>query len=246
MQEIRGRQDKRPDFLADFNAGILDSLTEGGRVKNMAGLAGEAVEINKVSDICGFKFNGYLATIKTVRPKGAEDEVVVAFTDAAVDLPGEEAGLKIKTGSRLLISGRQQALKDFRSGRVLVYTLADYISVSPKAPHQNDVALVGELAYKPVYRRTPKGARIADIFVKTENIFTGKDCYIPCICWHGAADMAAGWEPGDGVKLLGRCQSRDYVKIRETEKNGRMGTIGETRTAHEISISLIKKIGEAS
>lgn len=153
-------QDKKPDFLADLNADILDDLTEKGRIRNAAGLAGELTELEEVTDICGLRFNGYLAKIETKRPSGIIDEVAVAFTEAAVDRGKTGDGLRLENyfllGSRLLISGRQQALKDFKSGKVL-------------------------------------------------------------------------------VKLLGRCQSREYLK--QTEK--------EILTAYEISVSFIKRIGEA-
>ena len=104
-----------------------------------------------------------------------------------------------------------------------------------KAMLQNDIALVGELKYKPTHRETPRGKRISDIFVEVENVLTGTSCYIPCICWQENADEVAGWQQGDKVKLLGRCQSREYLK--QTEK--------EIRTAYEISVSFIKRIGEA-
>lgn len=235
------RQDKKPDFLADLNAGILDDLTERGRISNAAGLAGELTELEEVTDICGLRFNGYLAKIETKRPSGIIDEVAVAFTEAAVDRGKTGDGLRLENyflpGSRLLISGRQQALKDFKSGKVLVFILAEYIGLSPKAMLQNDIALMGELAYKPTYRETPRGKRISDIFVKVENVLTGTSCYIPCICWQENADEVAGWLPGDKVKLLGRCQSREYMKDAETGR--------EVKTVYEISVSFIKRTGEA-
>ena len=121
-------QDKKPDFLADLNADILDDLTEKGRIRNAAGLAGELTELEEVTDICGLRFNGYLAKIETKRPSGIIDEVAVAFTEAAVDRGKTGDGLRLENyflpGSRLLISGRQQALKDFKSGKVLVFILA--------------------------------------------------------------------------------------------------------------------------
>ena len=231
-----GKGDHAP---ADLNADILDDLTEKGRIRNAAGLAGELTELEEVTDICGLRFNGYLAKIETKRPSGIIDEVAVAFTEAAVDRGKTGDGLRIENyfllGSRLLISGRKQALKDFKSGKVLVFILAEYIGLSPKAMLQNDVALLGELKYKPTYRETPRGKRISDIFVEVENVLTGTSCYIPCICWQENADEVAGWQPGDKVKLLGRCQSREYLK--QTEK--------EIRTAYEISVSFIKRIGEA-
>lgn len=64
------RQDKKPDFLADLNAGILDDLTERGRISNAAGLAGELTELEEVTDICGLRFNGYLAKIIRVQAEG--------------------------------------------------------------------------------------------------------------------------------------------------------------------------------
>lgn len=234
-------QDKKQDFLADLNADILDDLTEKGRIRNAAGLAGELTELEEVTDICGLRFNGYLAKIETKRPSGIIDEVAVAFTEAAVDRGKTGDGLRLENyflpGSRLLISGRQQALKDFKSGKVLVFILAEYIGLSPKAMLQNDVALMGELAYKPTYRETPRGKRISDIFVKVENVLTGVGCYIPCICWQENADEVAGWQPGDKVKLLGRCQSREYMKGTEAGR--------EVKTVYEISVSFIKRIGEA-
>lgn len=235
------KQDKKPDFLADLNADILDDLTEGGRISNAAGLVGELTELNEVTDICGLPFNGYLAKIEVKRPSGIIDEVAVAFTEAAVDRGKTGDGLRIEnyflTDSRLLISGRQQAIKDFKNGKVLVFILAEYIGLSPKALLQNDVALMGELAYKPTYRETPRGKRISDIFVKVENVLTGVGCYIPCICWQENADEVAGWQPGDKVKLLGRCQSREYMKGTEAGR--------EVKTVYEISVSFIKRIGEA-
>ncbi len=235
------KQDKKPDFLADLNAGILDDLTEGGRISNAAGLVGELTELNEVTDICGLRFNGYLAKIETKRPSGIIDEVAVAFGKAAVDWRTPRDGLRLENyflpGSRLLISGRQQALKDFKSGKVLIFILAEYIGLSPKALLQNDVALAGELAHKPTYRETPRGKRISDIFVKVENVLTGVGCYIPCICWQENADEVANWQQGDKVKLLGRCQSREYMKDAEAGR--------EVKTVYEISVSFIKRIGEA-
>ena len=68
-------------------------------------------------------------------------------------------------------------------------------------------------------------------------MLTGTSCYIPCICWQENADEVANWQPGDKVKLLGRCQSREYMKDAEAGR--------EVRTAYEISVSFIKRTGAA-
>ena len=67
-------------------------------------------------------------------------------------------------------------------------------------------------------------------------MITGAGCHIPCICWQADADEAAGWRKGDTVELLGRYQSRRYEKVTDDGSGGR-----ERRTAHEISVRLIKR-----
>lgn len=235
---MKREQDKRPDFLKDLNAGILDELTKNGKAKNAVGLAGELTEIEEVSDICGLPFTGYLGKIETPRPSGIIDEVVIAIEKSVAVMQGGIAfEAAAQPGSRLLLSGKMQTLKDFESGRVLVFVLADYVAVSPKAMLQNDIALVGELAYTPRHRKTPRGKRITDIFVKVQNVLTAGTCFIPCICWQETADEVANWQQGDKVILLGRYQSRKYEKVIDTDSGSR-----EQRTAYEVSVQLINKI----
>lgn len=241
---MRKEQDRKPDFINDLNADILEELTRGGRLHNAVGLAGEVTELAEVKDICGLPFRGYLGKVETERPSGVIDEVVIAFEEPAVNYGKNGDGWRaedyFKIGSRLLISGKIQTLKDFDSGKVLVFVLADYVALSPKAEQQDDIAIVGELAYTPKHRETPRGKRITDIFVKVQNVLTAGTCYIPCICWQEAADEVAGWQQGDKVKLLGRYQSREYKKQIDIDEQ----TV-ETRTAYEVSVSRIKRTGEA-
>ena len=237
-------KENKPDFIKEVDAEIMDELTKGGFLENAVGLAGELTELKEVADICGLPFNGYLGKIETPRPSGFMDEVVIAFK---WDVPykaydGIEFDVmeEFKTGSRLLVSGKAQTLKDFQSGKVLVYVLADYVVLSPKAMLQDDIAIRGELAHEPTYRETPRGKRIADILVKVKNVLTGGWCFLPCICWQEQADEVATWQQGDTVELLGRYQSREYQK----------GIAGETveweiRTAYEVSVRQIERKGEA-
>lgn len=204
------------------------------RQDNIVGLVGELIKLDMVKNICGLSFNGYLAKIETPRTSGVKDEVVVAFTDADVmNWAGKTEEMEMMVGARLLITGCQQTLKDFESGRILVFVLANCVAVSPNAIMQNDVALTGELAYEPKYRVTARGIRVADFFVKTQNMLTAGICYIPCICWHRKAQEVAEWKPGDKVTLMGRCQSRNYEKQIEGRR--------EIRTAYEVSVYQIER-----
>ena len=124
---MKREQDKKPDFLRDINTGIMEELTAGGIKDNAAGLAGELKEVEEVTELCGLRFNGYLAKVETPRPRGTLDEVIVAFTDGKVDAGQQRDGRPLKEflteGSKVIVSGIVQTLKDFESGRVLVFIL---------------------------------------------------------------------------------------------------------------------------
>ena len=96
----------------------------------------------------------------------------------------------------------------------------------------NQIFLDGYICKAPVYRKTPLGREIADILLAVNRPY-GKSDYIPCICWGRNARYASGFEVGEHVQILGRIQSRDYVKkISETET--------QTRTAYEVSVSKLE------
>lgn len=249
-QDMSKGQDKKeimPNFLKDLNTEILEQLTKGSSEKNVVGLAGDVKELKAVEAVCGLRFKGYLGLVEVERPSGITDTLVVAF---AWDTPykstqGVEFDVlrEYPAGSRLLLYGKMQTLKDFSTGRQLVFVLADFVALSTKAERQNDIVLVGEIVYKPTYRETPRGKRISDIFVKVRNQLTKSSSLIPCICWNETAEEVANWLPGDTVKLIGRLQSREYEKlIEEIYADGVVAERAtETRTAYEVSVHTIRK-----
>lgn len=235
---------KKPDFLRDLDTAIMDELTGGGIKENAAGLVGTLTQIKEIKQLCGLPFCGYMAKLETARPSGVPDEVTVVFAE---DVPyraynGIEFDVmqEFVEGSRLLLTGKAQTLKDFQSGRLLVYILADFVAVSEKAVEQDEAAVRGVIANKPTYRETPRGKHITDITVKVRNELTGGSCFLPCVCWQEQADEAAQWQQGDTVELLGRYQSRQYEKVLDATTGER-----EQRTAYEVSVRLIRRKEEA-
>lgn len=135
---------KKPDFLRDLDTAIMDELTGGGIKENAAGLVGTLTQIEKIKQLCGLPFCGYVAKLETVRPSGVPDEVTVVFAE---DVPYRAcSGIEFDVmqefveGSRLLLTGKVQTLKDFQSGRLLVYILADFVALSEKAVEQDEAA----------------------------------------------------------------------------------------------------------
>jgi len=96
----------------------------------------------------------------------------------------------------------------------------------------NQIMLDGYICRKPVFRKTPKGREITDLFVAVNHPY-GKSDYIPCICWGENARYAEKQSIGTNVIIHGRIQSREYSKrINETEV--------DVRVAYEVSVSKIK------
>ena len=238
------RETPRGKRITDITVKVRNELTGGGIKGNAAGLVGTLTQIKEIKQLCGLPFCGYMAKLETVRPSGVPDEVTVVFAE---DVPYKACnGIEFDVmqefveGSRLLMTGKAQTLKDFQSGRLLVYILADFVAVSEKAVEQDEVAVRGIIANKPTHRETPRGKHITDITVKVKNEITGGSCFLPCICWQEQADEAAQWQQGDTVELLGRYQSRQYEKVLDTATGER-----EQRTAYEVSVRLIRRKEEA-
>jgi len=100
----------------------------------------------------------------------------------------------------------------------------------------NNILLDGYICKTPVYRKTPLGREIADLLLAVNRPY-GKSDYIPCICWGRNARYASSFEVGEHVQVLGRIQSREYVKkFSEVET--------EKRVAYEVSVSKLECVGE--
>ena len=98
--------------------------------------------------------------------------------------------------------------------------------------NNNHIVLDGYICKEVIYRETPLGREISDVLVAVNRSYGISD-YIPCICWGRNAIFASAFEVGTRVQILGRIQSREYVKkISETE--------AEQRIAYEVSVSRIK------
>ena len=68
-----------------------------------------------------------------------------------------------------------------------------------------------------------------------QNVLTAGTCYIPCICWGRNARYATTFEIGSHVSVIGRIQSREYVKKISEEE-------AERRIAYEVSVCKIEEL----
>ncbi len=136
-----------------------------------------------------------------------------------VEVEGEVRSFNNRTGigSRLVITLHAKALRR-REG-----------------PNENRLTLAGVLCKPPVLRRTPLGREICDLMVAVNRRY-GRADYLPCITWGALARCCGELEVGDGVRLEGRLQSRDYTK----QENGQ----SSQRTAFEVSVMRLEGVTE--
>lgn len=102
---------------------------------------------------------------------------------------------------------------------------------------ENNVELYGFICKEPTYRVTPFGRQITDLIVASNREYFKSD-YIPCIAWGRNAIRASEFNVGTRVKVLGRLQSREYVKRLDD------GT-EETRVAYELSANRVDVVEES-
>lgn len=98
----------------------------------------------------------------------------------------------------------------------------------------NEVTLTGFICKEPKYRETPLGRQICELVIASNRERSDKSDYIPSIAWGRNALRVSQMAVGAKVEVVGRFQSREYIKHLED------GT-EETRVAYELSICKIKE-----
>ena len=163
----------------------------------------------------------YSFFLEVARLSGTVDRLqILASETLLTETPVEEGG-------GLCIEGQIRSFNNRSSEgrRLIISVLAEKISVT-SAPHDNRVTLEGIICKDPVYRRTPLGREICDVMLAVNRPYRRAD-YLPCILWGRCAQEVSAYPVGTPLRLTGRLQSREYIKLID-------GT-AEQRTAYEIS-----------
>ena len=170
--------------------------------------------------------------LRVERLSGTEDRINVVVS------AGQLEQCPVVEGAEVEIEGEVRSFNN-KSGRGsrLVITLFARSLRPGSGEHANDLSLAGVLCKPPVLRRTPLGRDICDLMLAVNRRY-GRADYLPCIVWGSLAQRCAALGVGDGVRLEGRLQSRQYIKV----ENGQ----NLTRTAFEVSVMKLEPAGAAS
>ena len=190
------------------------------QIVNQITVRGELVKLPEFShENHGKRFYRFYLDIP--RLSGNSDCLPVIAEERILD------GIDLSGGSMLTVTGqiRSHNTRSGGSRHLLIFIFAASIVAEDGEPC-NDVVIEGPLCKEPIYRRTPLGREICDAMLAVKRSFRRAD-YLPCIFWGRTAEEIALCHTGDCIRIIGRLQSRTYIKHTET------GQV--ERVAYEIS-----------
>ena len=144
----------------------------------------------------------------------------------------------LSDGDMLTVAGqiRSHNVRSDGKRHLLIFVFANAILCEEGEPI-NDVVLEGPICREPTYRRTPLGREICDVMLAVPRAFKRAD-YLPCILWGRTAAEVSQCHTRDILRICGRLQSRNYIKVTEDRS--------EERTAYEISAMTAEIISSLS
>lgn len=205
---------------------MVDKMFENNQVI----VAGEIVsEFQYSHEVFGEGF--YMVDLSVSRLSNSTDIIPLMVSERLIDVTEDCTGEFLQAAGQFRSYNRHEEKKNRLVLSVFVREL-EFLAPDDMVEKSNQIFLDGYICKEPIYRKTPLGREIADLLIAVNRSY-GKSDYIPCICWGRNARFASGFEVGAHVQILGRIQSREYVKkldMQETVK----------RTAYEVSVSKIE------
>ena len=206
---------------------MSDKIIENNQVTIMGKVA---TEFSFSHEVFGEGF--YMVEVEVKRLSNSEDRIPLMISERLIDVTQDYTGEYIMVHGQFRSYNRHEEQKNRLVLSVFVREIS-FMEEEPDGTKTNSIWLDGYICKEPIYRKTPLAREIADLLLAVNRPY-GKSDYIPCICWGRNARYASGFEVGEHVQLLGRIQSREYVKrISDTET--------EKRVAYEVSVSKLEK-----
>lgn len=208
-------------------------------------MSDKVIENNQVTImgevVSGFTFSHevfgegfYMVDVDVKRLSNSRDRIPVMVSERLIDVSRDYEGEYLMICGQFRSYNRHEEQKNRLVLSVFAREVA-FIEEEPDGARTNNILLDGYICKLPVYRKTPLGREIADLLLAVNRPY-GKSDYIPCICWGRNARFASAFEVGEHVQILGRIQSREYVKkLSETET--------QKRIAYEVSVSKLECVG---
>ena len=205
---------------------MTDKVIENNQVTMMGEIASDFTFSHEI-----FGEGFYMVSVNVRRLSNSMDRIPLMISERLIDVSRDYTGEFIMASGQFRSYNRHEEHKNRLVLSLFVREVA-FIEEELDGAKTNQIFLDGYICKLPVYRKTPLGREIADLLLAVNRPY-GKSDYIPCICWGRNARFAASFEVGEHVQVIGRIQSREYIKkLSETE--------AEKRTAYEVSVSKLE------
>jgi len=205
---------------------MSDKIIENNQVTIIGEVASEFVFSHEV-----FGEGFYMVDVLVKRLSNSDDRIPLMISERLIDVNQDYTGEYIMATGQFRSYNQHEEKKNRLVLSVFVREVS-FVEEEMDGAKTNSILLDGYICKRPIYRKTPLGREIADLLLAVNRPY-GKSDYIPCICWGRNARFASGFEVGEHVQVLGRIQSREYVKkLSETES--------EKRIAYEVSVSKLE------
>ena len=207
---------------------MSDKIIENNQVTIIGEVASEFVFSHEV-----FGEGFYMVDVLVKRLSNSDDRIPLMISERLIDVRQDYTGEYIMVTGQFRSYNQHEEKKNRLVLSVFVREVA-FVDEELDGAKTNTILLDGYICKRPIYRKTPLGREIADLLLAVNRPY-GKSDYIPCICWGRNARFASGFEVGEHVQVLGRIQSREYIKkLTEVET--------EKRIAYEVSVSKLECI----
>lgn len=170
----------------------------------------------------------YILKLAIPRLSGQEDIIPITISERLL------SSREIKVGDTIAVKGQFRSynkLENEKSRLVLTVFVRELCEIENEI-NPNTIEIFGYICKAPIYRTTPFNREITDMLMAVNRSYNKSD-YIPCITWGRNARFVASMPVGTKLSVVGRIQSREYMKkydeISEPVK----------KTAYEISVSKV-------
>jgi hypothetical protein len=205
---------------------MIDKVIENNRVS----MTGEIVSGFRFShEVFGEGF--YLVDVSVDRLSKLQDIIPLMVSERLVDVTEDLTGRLVEVSGQFRSYNRHEGTRNRLMLSIFVREL-EFVEENLDAGRTNQIFLDGYICKEPIYRKTPLGREIADLLIAVNRPY-GKSDYIPCIAWGRNARYAASFEVGGHIQVLGRVQSREYLKKINEEET-------EKHIAYEVSVSKLE------
>ncbi|MBQ9985964.1 MAG: single-stranded DNA-binding protein [Oscillospiraceae bacterium] len=198
-------------------------MESASNILYLSGRVASAAEYSHESHGC--RFFGF--KLETKRLSGTLDVINMIISEPLLRDIDLSLGCYIETHCEL----RSFNKKTESGNRLIISAFIKEITLSPDEIFENSLSLTGAICKEPTYRKTPLGREICDVMLAINRKY-GRSDYLPLIAWGRNARIAETFHTGDIISVLGRVQSREYIKVIDGEEI--------RKTAYEVSVSSIE------